>query len=122
MLPPAIALVRSTADLMKTKLPPQKMATLNSRMSAMIAIRRELCVIVAGAAIAAILADARGRREWEQGGAAQGASDALPQCPAQPTPVVRRSRRRAARSRCRRAARRRAHANAVPPVSYTHLR
>src|SRR5450759_3830168 len=122
MLPPAIALVRSTADLMNTKLPPQKMATLNSRMSAMIAIRRELCVIVAGEAIAAILADARGRREWEQGGAREGASDALRQRPARPTPVVRRSRRRAARSRCRRAARQRAHANAVPPVSYTHLR
>src|SRR5665647_3537644 len=53
MLPPAIALVRSTADLMNTKLPPQKMATLNSRMSATIAIRRELCIIVAGVAIAA---------------------------------------------------------------------
>ena len=63
MLPPAIALVRSTADLMKTKLPPQKMATLKSRMSATSAMRREPCVIVAGGAIAAILADGRGRRE-----------------------------------------------------------
>ena len=59
MLPPAIALVRSTASLMKTKLLPQKMATLNSRMSATIAIRRVLCVIVAGAGIAAILSEAR---------------------------------------------------------------
>jgi len=35
----------------------------------MIAIRRELCVIVAGAAIAAILADARRWRELEKGDA-----------------------------------------------------
>src|SRR5450756_1835800 len=57
---------------MNTKLPPQKMATLKSRMSAMTAMRREVCVIVAGEAIAAILADARERREWEQGGARGG--------------------------------------------------
>ena len=51
MLPAAISLVRSTADLMNTKLLPQKTATLNNSRSATSALRRELWVIVAGAGI-----------------------------------------------------------------------
>ena len=39
MLPPAIAVVRSTTDLMKTKLLPQKTATLKSSTSATSALR-----------------------------------------------------------------------------------
>ena len=51
MLPPAIAVVRSTTDLMKTKLLPQKTATLKSRRSATTALRRVACVRVAGVGI-----------------------------------------------------------------------
>ncbi len=55
MLPAASSLVRSTASLMNTKLPPQKTATLKSSTSATSALRRDVWVIVAGVAILAIL-------------------------------------------------------------------
>ena len=48
MLPAASSLVRSTADLMNTKLLPQKMATLKSSRSATSALRREVWTMVAG--------------------------------------------------------------------------
>src|SRR5664279_4917201 len=58
MLPPAIAVVRSTTDLMNTKLLPQKTATLKRRRSATTALRRVACVRVAGVGIGAILSPA----------------------------------------------------------------
>src|SRR5512137_2031170 len=59
MLPAASSVVRSTALLMKTKLLPQKTATLKSSTSATSALRREACVLPVGVAIAAILSDGR---------------------------------------------------------------
>ena len=53
MLPAASSVVRSTTSLMKTKLLPQKMATLKSSTSATSALRREACVLPRGVAIAA---------------------------------------------------------------------
>ena len=63
MLPPASSVVRSTTSLMKTKLLPQKMATLKSSTSATSALRREVCVLPRGVAIPAILSDGRPRPE-----------------------------------------------------------
>ena len=48
MLPAASSVVRSTTSLMKTKLLPQKMATLKSSTSATSALRREVCVLPVG--------------------------------------------------------------------------
>ena len=64
MLPAASSVVRSTTSLMKTKLLPQKMATLKSSTSATSALRREACVLPRGVAIAAILSDTAG---WTPG-------------------------------------------------------
>ena len=58
MLPAAISVVRATTSLMKTKLLPQKTATLKSSTSATSALRREACSVPVGVAIPAILSDA----------------------------------------------------------------